>query len=191
MCSRQGLPCCISECAQRGQRTGDTSRSATGCFGGSSAHCLQRHPAPRRGSSSARSTVGLGHASEAVCRLLARTPAARRASSGKATRGWASFRCELDLAGPPGRCSPSCHYWQFILDCQKGQNALLFQAEWTPGKRVRAVRDNMPSAAKKSSAWHSPQLSVSLLFCFIAYGLLPNQLRDPGREGSGIGVAAR
>ncbi|CAJ1356162.1 unnamed protein product [Effrenium voratum] len=46
--------------------------------------------------------------------------------------------------------------WQFILDCQKGQNALLFQAEWTPGKRVRAVRDNMPSAAKKSSAWHSP-----------------------------------
>ncbi|CAJ1392079.1 unnamed protein product [Effrenium voratum] len=47
-------------------------------------------------------------------------------------------------------------YWQFILDCQKGQNALLFQAEWTPGKRVRAVRDNMPSAAKKSSAWHSP-----------------------------------
>ena len=97
--------------AQRGQRTGDTSRRATGCFGGLSAHCLQRHPAPRQGSSSARSTVGLGHASEAVCRLLARTPAARRASSGEATRGgWASFRCQLDLAGPSGRCSPSCHH---------------------------------------------------------------------------------
>ncbi|CAJ1402422.1 unnamed protein product [Effrenium voratum] len=47
-------------------------------------------------------------------------------------------------------------YWQFVLTSQKDQDVLLFQSEWTPGKRVRTVRDHMPSAAKRSSAWRSP-----------------------------------
>ena len=105
-----GLPCRVSGCAPSGQRLGSASRRALGRFCGAGARCLQRRPAFGRRSSSTRSTVGLRHASEALCRLLACASPARRASSSKAARGWAGFRCQLDLARPPGRSSPSCHH---------------------------------------------------------------------------------
>ena len=75
------------------------------------------------------------------------------------------FRHELDLArSPSGHHADGGHvpvadeavtsfvtYWQL-----GGANELTFDTAWTPFKRVRTVRDSMPLAARKSSAWHSP-----------------------------------
>ena len=44
-------------------------------------------------------------------------------------------------------------YYSHIISKQTAAAALSYASEWTPGKRVRTLRDSMPTPFKTSSAW--------------------------------------